>query len=239
MIFKKEFEIGLSDLNQRVEIKNWSILRCLEDIAGYHSDSLELGINQIHKTGLAWALMDWEVEIRKRPHYGDKLEVHTWSRRNGRSYAYRDFEVFVQGECVIQATSKWVLMDLHKRRPTVIPPEMMQAYDPEYGKSVFGIEELPKLQPREGYELAGEYAVHRRDLDINGHVHNLNYYDIVADTLEDGQEERIDRFRISYRKEIRQGQKVRIYKCRTESGYSFALEGEELHALIEVRFKEL
>lgn len=246
MIYEENFKIGLDDLNQDVELKNLALLKYLEDIAGFHSDSVGMGINHILQTGVAWALLDWEVQVLRRPKYGEDIHIKTWSRKISKCHAYRDFEVYVGAEKCVIATSKWILMDLKKRRPMVVSPELAQKYDSETDKSVFGIEELVRLPQYEDYVYAAEYKVRRSDIDINGHLHNLNYLEIVQDAFSENENPEVDHFRISYKKEILLGQTAKIYRhvemsdqTKAENPGKICLiikseDDKEVHAIVEM-----
>ena len=115
MIYKENFKVGLKDVWKGNEVSNSAILEYLEDIAAYHSDTVGYGINTTKDTNLNWLLLDWKVEVLKRPTYGENLEVHTWSREIEKFWAFRDFEIYDQNHelCVI-ATSKWLLVNGRK-----------------------------------------------------------------------------------------------------------------------------
>ena len=89
MIYKEKFKIGLKDVWAKDEVSNIAILEYLEDIAAYHSDSVGIGINTTEETHLNWLLLDWELEVLKRPRYGQVLDIHTWSRGIEKFYAFR------------------------------------------------------------------------------------------------------------------------------------------------------
>ena len=117
MIYKENFKMGLKDIWKNNEINNKAILEYLEDIAGYHSDSIGCGLNSSEQSHLNWILLDWKVKVIKRPKYGQTLEISTWSRKVEKFYAYRDFEIYDEENnlCVI-ATSKWLLINNQTRK---------------------------------------------------------------------------------------------------------------------------
>lgn len=51
----------------------------MEDIAGLHSATVGLGLNEISETGCAWVVLNWQMQIIKRPAYNDELTAYTWS----------------------------------------------------------------------------------------------------------------------------------------------------------------
>ena len=113
--------------------------------------------------------------------------------------------------CVI-GTSKWVLVDINTGRIARINDEVIKEYELE-NKSVFNIGELDKISVPDNFCNEITYKVARRDIDLNGHMHNLYYLDLAYETLpQDVYEKRpFDNFRIQYKKEIKFGD---IIKCK-------------------------
>ena len=68
-------ELDLKIAEKENEATNKAILTILEDIAGLHSATVGLGLNEINKTGCAWVILKWQVQIIKRPEYNDELNV--------------------------------------------------------------------------------------------------------------------------------------------------------------------
>lgn len=213
MIFKEEFKMQLKDIGKENYIKNRAILEMFENIGTYHSDLAGYGPNSINETGMSWVLLDWKLQVLKRPKYGQTLRVDTWGKPMKKYYTYRDFEMYDEQNnlCVI-GTSKWVLLNIKTGRITSISEEIAEKYQFE-DKNVFNIDELDKLKIPEAYSAEMKYKVCRRDIDLNGHMHNLYYLDLAYEVLpEDVYEKRpFDSVRIQYKKEVKLGD---IIKCR-------------------------
>ena len=84
---------------------------------------------------------------------------------------------------------------------------------------------MDKIKEPDHFENELVYTVLRKDIDLNGHVHNLNYLSLAYEVLpEDVYEQRpFDNFRIQYKREIKLGDVIR---CR----YSFE-DGEHIVTL--------
>ena len=205
MIFKEEFKVQLKDIGKNNFIKNRAILEIFENIATHHSDSIGYGPNDNSKTGVSWVLLDWKLEVIKRPIYGDTLKVHTWGRVMKKAYTYRDFEVYDENNnlCII-GTSKWVLVSVETGKLVRINEDILRKYQFE-DKSVFEEYELSKLQAPNLYERVFKYNVCRRDIDLNGHMHNLYYLDLAYEALPDEIYEKrpYNSVRIQYKKEVK------------------------------------
>ena len=210
MIFGDKVKIGLRDTGKDCLIKNEAILEILENVGGEQSDLAGYGILDIERTKLSWILLDWTVEVLKRPAYPEELEVRTWGRCFQKAYTYRDFEAYnSKGELCIKATTKWVMINSDTRKIVRMGPEVKEAYKPE-DYSSFGDYNFPKPEVPIEFSNEVKYTVSRKDIDINGHMHNTYYLNLAYDALpEDIYDARpYDTFRITYKHEIKLGDTV-------------------------------
>lgn len=239
MIFKEKFKMGLNDIGKDNKIKNISILKILENIGGYHSDIAGYGSNDIATNKLTWILLDWKLKVLNRPKYGQTLDVHTWARVGNRFFTYRDFEIYDEnGTLCAIATSKWTLINIEEGKMERITEEVIEKYKTEE-KEVFPGEKLDKLQMPEEFLSSINYTVKRKDIDINKHMHNLNYLDLAYEALpEEVYDLRpFDNVRIMYKKEIKYGDTVECKYTREDDKYVVVIssqDNKQLHSIIEL-----
>lgn len=240
MIYKETFKIGLKDIGKENKIKNRGLLEFLENIAAYHSDSIKNGANEVKENNLAWILLDWKLQVIKRPKYGQELHINTWARWINKFFTYRDFEIFdEEGNLCAIATSKWTLMNLEERKMVRLTEELMNKYNPEE-KFVFSEPELDKLKVSNDFTANKKYQAIRKDMDTNAHMHNLYYLDLAYEALPDDVYEKrpFDNVRIMYKKEITLGDIVDCRYTQDENGNHIVVidsqEGKVLHAIIEL-----
>ena len=239
MIFKEKFKMGLKDIDKNNLLKNRAILEYLENIGSYHSDVAGYGAEYTGKTGIAWVLLGWKLKVLKRPQYGQELEIHTWAKLGSKVATFRDFEIYDNNQnlCAI-ATSKWTMVDIGKGKITKIDDEVINAYKVE-SKNVFQKLELEKLKIPSNFDYKTEYTVKRKDIDINGHMHNLYYLDLAYEALpEEIYEKRpFDNVNIQYKKEIKLGEKVICKYAKVENKYNVTIFSEDeknVHAIVEL-----
>ena len=182
--------------------------------------------------------MDWKLQVFERPRYGDKLLVKTWGRPIEKHifYTYRDFEVFLNGKLIAIATSRWVLFDLNTNKITKITPEILDLYKPEE-QNVFQEKEISKVKEPEMKEFKLLYEVKRKDIDVNKHMHNLNYlslaYEVLPDEIYENME--LNNVRVMYKHQILLGDKVKCFYSKEEEKHIISIKSENeeiLHALI-------
>ena len=210
MIYKQSYNIGLEDVGIDGKALNRTILAIMEDTAGLHSSIVGYGLMDVEESKIAWILLNWHVKIIKRPVYKDKVSCHTWSRGADKLYALRDFELYSEaGELLAIGESRWIMMNLERRRPVRIDEELVSVYKPEVDKRVFH-EDMKDITAVANTDFTKDYHIMRRDMDINGHVHNLSYLDGAYEVMpiENYREKEYNEIKISYKKEIRPGDKV-------------------------------
>lgn len=215
MYFTQDYKIGLDDVDINGNLKDKSILRFLENSACFHADTLGDGLTHINENKKAWALLEWQVKILKRPHYGNKVTVKTWGRKYSKVFVYRDYVIYENDEPAVYASSKWFVLDLVRRMPARILAESMNAYGIE-NESILGIDEIEKLEELESYDNCSDYTVRKSDVDMLGHFHNTNYLEMIYETLDDNEISQIKNIKISYKKEIPYGETVSVCSKKEE-----------------------
>lgn len=240
MILENEYTVKLSEIGKGNKATNKAILSYLEDIGGIHSNQAGYGIFEIEQTHLSWILLGWRLQVIRRPKYAEKIKIKTWSKGVEKLYTYREFEIYDEkGNLIVKASSKWVLLDIEKGKIVRIEPELMEKYAPEIGKEVFGIEEFDKIKEPEEYQYETKYTVRRADIDVNNHMHNLNYIELANEALP----EEIYRgalfndVRITYKKEIKFGDTVKCKYAFRDDKHVVVIRSEDektLHAIIEM-----
>ena len=239
MKIEREYKIGVRDIGGERKISNIGMLGFLEEIGAQHSDLVGLGINDIPNTRKTWLLMDWKMKIFERPSYGETIKIVTWSRLPKKlgAYTYRDFEVYHKNKLIAIATSKWIMIDVDTTKVIRITEDIIEKYEPET-KSVFEDPEINKIKEPEEYDNKVFYEIRKADIDINKHVHNLNYLNIAYEAIpEEIEISKQNNVRIMYKSQITYGEKVKCLYKNKENKNVITIKSEDekiLHAIIEL-----
>ena len=240
MIYTEKFKIPLKDIGKDNKIKNRAVLEILENIACYHSDLVGYCVNNIKETKVTWILLDWKLKVINRPTYGQVLTVNTWGKGMNKFFTYRDYEIYDNNNnlCAI-ATSKWALIDTEKGKMSRLTENIINAYKPEK-KTVFEENSLDKVKIPEEFSNTIKYEVIRKDIDINKHMHNLYYLDLAYEALPDEiyNKRPFDYVRITYKKEIKLGEKVNCKYVEQDGKYVIVIKSEDetvIHAIVELQ----
>ena len=236
-LYECDFLVDYVDVDKNGKISDWGFFKHLQEIGCLHADCLGYGLNDTFKTGLAWVLLDWKLQIFKRPVWKDKIHIRTWPSKTELACNFRDYEIYDEtGNKLAIATSRWVLYDLNKRHIVKLTPDIVERFAP-CGISVFD-SEIEKLPEPEDMDVTFEYTVLRRDIDSNSHVNNLNYINFAKEALpEDVYAIDFSSIDVMYKKQCLVGsQIVGLYKKVSDDEHVVVIRSKDLtdlHAIVK------
>ncbi len=231
-MFSTNYEIGVDNLDKNRYVNDKEIFRILENAFAKHSNSLKVGLEDIIKMGYTIVLLSWKLEINNRPKYKDKIKVNTWVKETSKMYFYRDFEIIINDDVAVKATSKWMLLDIKTFKP-VMNLELIKKQNP-IDKDVFETRDIKRLKELDNYSKKLKYYIRKSDIDLNNHVHNLNYIDMALEVIDDKYYSNIE---IEYLKEIKYNDKIIVMSEKINDKYYIKIYNETNNvtsALIEI-----
>ena len=190
-----------------------------------------------------WQVDSWVEEAKKR----GLLNLRTtpdalpYFIKEDNIELFKRHKVFdEEGTLCAIATSKWCLLDTTTGKIAKLPENIAEIYHGFHDESVFGIEDVPKLEEPKLEPLnVDSYKIRRFDLDLNKHVHNLNYlniaYELLPEDVYDGSE--LNNVEILYKRELKYGDIVKSYLYKQDNSYIIVLKSEDntiLHSIIKL-----
>jgi len=181
-VYRHTYTLAYPDADAAGYVRLTAILNLLQIQAGNHTQSLGFDYREHRENGVFWVLSRLAVHFDSWPEWPCDLTVDTWTRATKALFALRDFRFGVEGEpwCGRASTAWVVLKDRRPQRPepwakiyTLMSPEAPVAEVPDA---------LPPFSLDPGAEARAESLHHHargvwatwEDLDMNGHVNNVN-----------------------------------------------------------------
>ena len=237
MIYQFDSRIRYSEVNSSQELSLGGIINYFQDCSLFQSEALGLGVDHLKEKNRAWLLSSWQVVMNRRPAFGQKITVQTWSYGFKGFYGYRNFSMNDEGgERLVIANTVWVYVDTCTGHPAKVDQEEIRGYASE--------ERLPmdyasrKISfPEHAVERDG-FTIRSHQLDTNGHVNNGQYVQLAQDYLPEsfvpGQ------MRAEYKKQARLGDLVIPWIAVEKDLYTVALCDPEKkpYAIVEFSGKK-
>lgn len=240
-IFEENYITSFSQVGTHDVLTNRSILSLMENLAGAHSAYCHYTFKDIAKDNLTWVILGWKLHVFKRPKADQKIKIQTWGSFTNSLIVMRDFKMFDEkGELCAIASSKWCLVNTEKGRIEKCPQNIEEIYHGFRDEHVFEMNDLPKITiPKVKIINQDNYKIRRFDLDLNKHVHNLNYlnyaYELLPDDIFDGQE--LNNVEIVYKREIKFGEIIKSFLYEENGVYTIVIKDEEeclIHSIIKL-----
>ena len=209
--FENNFEVMFFETDIKEKIAPGYLLAFFQDTAINHSDSLGYGMKKLIAEGRGWAILNWHIVVDKMPSTGEKVKVTTWCGKCGRYQAERSFTAENEnGETLAYAVTNWAFIDLEKRRPAVIPPDMEEIFKSDIPNVIENEKYRIKKPAEDEFAYGTSFVVSRSDLDTNGHVNNTRYLVWATDCVEDEiyNNYNLCDIKVTYRKEARNGDEL-------------------------------
>ncbi len=213
--YTQTFPLRTCDFDRYSRLLPSAVLDIFQEVAGAHANRLGIGFDEMLKKDLMWVITKVKFEILKNPQTHTSVKVVTWPLSPSRVTLQREYEIYSEdGELLIRGSSEWVFMHsvLRKFMPATdaYPPIDFLTKKSFEGK----FSKIPKCDFDENFVLVKPQFC---DIDLNGHVNNTKYANFVLNELEPAENEEICAMQIDYHREVKCGDKLRLFLKREEN----------------------
>lgn len=223
MDIKKEFEQTVvvkqneGDLNGRLKLS--ALLRYVQQISTDHCTTLGVTDEDYNRTHSAFLLAKTSVEVYGEVKVGETLRLLTHPGNAIKAVYPRYTEIFNEsGKLVASVDARWILVDTESRKIYRHKPEDLHL---DFENEAVPMHDDISVPKEKEAELVGEETVRYSRLDINHHLNNTEYADIICDYLpiELVCEKAIKKLIIHYHKEVKLGEVLTITRKEREEGW--------------------
>ena len=188
MKFSYKIKTNWHDTDANRNVRASKIVEYMQEVANRQCEASGLPLEKLRdEKGLGFILGAISVNIYKPLHSYEEIAVRTWCQEAKSYIFYRFFEIVRDGEVIAEASSTWVLIDIHKKAMVRADGVDFLA-DKFYYDAPINPEALPKkARIQRDIELfkVGERKIVYSDIDYNMHMNNTHYPDMVCDFLEE------------------------------------------------------
>jgi acyl-ACP thioesterase len=218
--FDETFVLRTRDCDLTGKWRPSAILESMQEAAGMHSMLLGCGRDELIKNNIVWVLSRCELHMDRYPAVGEKVTVHTFPTPT-RICFFPRYYIFTDehGEMIGKAGSLWLLLDIHTRR--MLPPGDVGKLIPDNKDLSIPMNLPATVGNLQGEEFVTEYHPVYTDLDVNGHVNNTRYADMLCNALGISimTEYELERIILNYNHEILPDHKVTLRRILRGTEY--------------------
>lgn len=233
MRYTEQFRILSHDTGHNGEVHPSALCRYLQETADAQMRTDGPTYAELLQQGYAFLLSRMHIKLYRPLHAYDRITVQTWGHTPPRGVSFeRYYQVYCENERIADAGSVWALLNRHTGvlcRVGTVPLH--------YG------EEAPLPLPlrfsmtKSPLENRGHRVVRYSDVDVNNHMNNTRYADMLCDYLPHIDALRLTDIQIHYVAEAPLGETLSVW-CRDEAaehGKVFFLETRRADGTCNVR----
>lgn len=184
-VWIRKIRVRSSDVTSRRTLRISTLLKYIQEGTVRHTTELGMGRSMTLDKGLLWVITQQQLTIRRLPGYDEEITLKTWPGAQLHLFFPRYTSILDEkGEEIITSKTLWVLMDEGKRRPV---------FPQKYGVHIEGVSK-PGDFPLARVALPGqsdrpllkkERTALFSECDINGHMNNSEYFDLLDDMIQE------------------------------------------------------
>lgn len=177
-IYRKKIVLASRDVNMHRRLRTSRLFEFMQESAIHHTEQLGAGRALTLDKGILWVVTMQQARIERMPEYDEEVLLESWPGKTMHVLFPRYFRLLdASGQCLVAASALWTLVDRESRK--LVFPENCGVNIPE---EVTGFEtSLPTPVPRREADRHHEFTVPFSYVDLNGHMNNTRYYDLVED----------------------------------------------------------
>lgn len=239
MKWLEHYKLGAAETDINNIASASSVMRYLQDCANCHLAVVRPSYDELFKRGFSFVLSRMSVVFREEIRAHDSFDCETWASGSKGVTFNRCYRIIKNGITIVEASSAWALLDIKNGRPCRVSDSGIDYRDEEPLEldmpTRFRIPNSPELSN------IGERFVEYADCDINGHMNNTKYYDILCGYTGSMVGRRLERININFINEAHLGEKLTVYHSeQSDTHYLRTLrEDGRTNVEAELRFKDI
>lgn len=209
MKWVEHYKLGAAETDINNIASASAVLRYMQDCANCHMEATRPSYDELYERGLAFVLSRITVSIYSALRTHDSFEGETWASPSKGATFNRCYRLTKDGSIVAEAVSAWALLNMRERR-------LCRVTDVELGygeEAPLELDMATRLRIPSDVQLTlvGERIVEYADCDLNGHMNNTKYPDILCSYTAPMKGRRPSKISISFVSEAPLGESIKIY----------------------------
>lgn len=215
--YSKTFRISTADTDLYNACRPSAMLSYFQDLATEHATLI--GVDRdylVENYHACWLIARVWMHLERPLRAGEEVKMVTWQRGTGGLIVYRDYDLYVGGKWVGEGIAAWLVADVEDRkmlRPGSIE-KLVTSPTPETVKD----RQIRLIRSPKDRKVVYEKMIRYSDLDVNGHMNNAKYADVVLDALtpEELDGKFIAELQLNYSQECKMGEVIAIARGEKE-----------------------
>lgn len=194
-------------------------LDIFQDTATLHADRFDIGPAGMERRNYFWVITRTRIHLGRLPKMMEDVTACTWIQDADRASCERDYSITRGGEVLAYGRSIWAVMSRDSGRLV----HMSDLYPDDIDFCIAPPDDRPFLRLSKKFEDAeplGEYTVRSTDIDLGGHMNNVNYVRAMLGcfSTEELEQMAISEIELNFISQTYEGGRLRFVKRTADDG---------------------
>lgn len=226
MRYTEKYKVTSHDVDVNNNMKPSLVLRYMQETANHQMRDRKPSYYELFFAGKSFIITRITIEVYEQIHQYDEIEVATWRCPEKGATFIRCYEITCDNRVCARAYSVWAVTNHQTGKLCKASEVDISNYDTDEPLSL----SLPnrfRLPKDLAYAKAGEKEVFYSDVDMNLHMNNTHYPDMLWNFIPDVMSKEVTSVNLRFMKEAPLGGKVEIYMGKMDVPLSEDSEAEE------------
>ena len=220
MKWEEKYNVKFHDTNSNEIVDPSHILKFMQETSMRHMKARKPSYEELFEERKAFILSNIRIEMYNPIYAYQDISAKTWACPSRGFSFMRSYSIEANGEIMAEAHSTWALVNTEDKKLYKVSDVDLGNYDMD--EPVTLAHPLRIRIPNEvPLSLTSEFTVRYTDTDLNGHMNNTNYPNMLVNALPNPEKIMVKSLAISFLSDIKAGESVKIYMAKTDGKHYF------------------
>jgi len=215
----ENYRVAIHDTDVNNIVSASAVLRYMQEAGNLQCEGTNADTKKLRAEGKAFILSKLSMNIYKPLYAYDQIIAQSWPCDSKGMSFNRCARILRDGNIIAELATVWAFVNLNDRK-------LIRVTDFDVDMSLDEPLELDmparvRIPRNAELSLVGERTAMYSDIDINNHVNNTNYIDMLCDFIPNMKGLRVISVIINYINEMPLGETVKVYSLENDGTYYF------------------
>lgn len=227
MKWNENFIINTHDTDANGIVRASHTMKYMQETANLQMWNMKPSYEELHQRGMAFVLSRIRISMYQPLRAHENITVSSWPCESKGVAFNRCYQILRDGIIIAEAVSVWALASIEDKKLYRVSD-----IDFDYGTDEMLELDLParfRIPNDIRLSLMGEKTVEYSDIDVNMHMNNTIYPDLICNYIPKSEmlKSRVISLAINYNAEAKIGEPLKIYSAESDGIYYFRTQKQD------------
>lgn len=230
MYYTEHYAVSSHDVDVNNNIRPSMVLRFMQETANHQMRDNKPSYYDLFFSGKSFVITRISIEIYEQLHQYDEIDVRCWVCEGKAATYVRCYQIYRDDTLCAQAYSEWALTDIHSGR-------LIRTSEIDFSKYEAGKKlelDLPRRFHVPGdleMKRLGNERVRYSTVDLNGHMNNTYYPDMLWNCIPDIEQKMVTSMNIRFIHEALLNSEIEVFGAETERSFAKDPRAEQVYVM--------